>query len=54
MANTISLSFTNSRKDLGFCLCSTVKGASIRHYKKVEGLVNPNFYSWDRNLKPII
>lgn len=48
MANIINLTFTNTRKDLGFCLCATVKGSTKRHYKKVEGLVNPNFDSWDK------
>lgn len=44
MAN-ILLKFTN--KNGRFCLCATVEGTRIRHYKTVEGLKNPNFEKWD-------
>lgn len=44
MAN-LSLSFRN--KGGMFALCATVSKTTTRHYKKVEGLVSPNFDSWD-------
>jgi integrase len=43
---SVKLSFTFKEKD--FCLCSTVVGTTKRHYKKVEGLTNPNFDYWDK------
>ena len=45
MAN-ISLSFTF--KNGGFSLCATKKNTTIRCYKVVSGLENPNFDSWDK------
>lgn len=41
----IVLNFTN--KNGRFCLCATVNGTRIRHYKVVKGLKNPNFTKWD-------
>ncbi|MFI3305495.1 MAG: hypothetical protein R3Y68_03140 [Rikenellaceae bacterium] len=45
MAN-LKLSFTS--KNGAFVLCATTKGTSLRHYKTVMGLRNPNFDCWDR------
>ena len=42
----ISLSF--QIKDGRFSLCATVKGTSKRNYKEVQGLINPNFDSWEK------
>ena len=48
MAN---LNFNFTFKGGVFCLCCTVKGTTIRHYKEVSGiyqLTNPNFDRWDK------
>ncbi|MDR1169573.1 MAG: hypothetical protein LBK97_01910, partial [Prevotellaceae bacterium] len=45
MAN-VKLSF--QFKDKGFKLCATVVGSTERDYKRVEGLINPNFDYWDK------
>jgi hypothetical protein len=34
-------------KDGRFSLCPSVKGTSIRHYKEVQGLSQPNYDKWD-------
>ena len=44
------LHFSFTFKGKLFCLCCTVKGTSIRHYKEVSGefeLTNPDFNYWD-------
>ena len=48
MAN---LNFSFTFKGGKFCLCCTVKGTTIRHYKEVSGsykLSNPDFERWNR------
>lgn len=45
MAN-ISLKFTN--RNGRFCLCATVVGTTIRHYRTVDELRNPDFKTWDK------
>ena len=45
---SISLSLSFQVKDGRFSLCATVKGTSKRNYKEVQGLINPNFDSWDK------
>lgn len=42
----LNLSFTFKGKT--FCLCVTQRGTSNRNFKKIEGLINPNFQCWDR------
>lgn len=42
----ISLKFVN--RSGRFCLCATVVGTSVRHYRVVDELKNPNFDSWDK------
>lgn len=44
MAN-IQLKFT--KKNSRFCLCATVVGTRIRHYKVIPTLKNPNLNKWD-------
>lgn len=54
MAN---LNFNFTFKGGVFCLCCTVKGTSIRHYKEVSGsyqLTNPDFDHWDRKQQEFI
>lgn len=42
-----TLNYSFKFKDGKFCLCCTVKGTSIRHYKVVNGLINPNWDKWN-------
>lgn len=51
MAN-ISLKFTN--RNGRFCLCATVVGTSIRHYRSVEELITPDFRTWDKKAQRFI
>lgn len=51
MAN-ISLKFTN--RNGRFCLCATVKGTSVRHYKVVEELRSPDFKTWDKTAQRFV
>ena len=51
MAN-ISLKFTN--RNGRFCLCATVKGTSIRHYRAVDELRNPDFKTWDKSAQRFV
>lgn len=48
----ISLKFT--KKNGKFCLCATVVGTRVRHYKVVEGLKNPNFDKWNPDAQMFI
>lgn len=45
MAN-ISLKFTN--RNGRFCLCATVVGTTIRHYRAVDELRSPDFKTWNK------
>lgn len=54
MAN---LKFNFTFKGKAFCLCCTVCGTSIRHYREVSGkykLYNPDFDLWDKNAQMFI
>lgn len=48
MAN-ISLKFTNKKGRI--CLCATVVGTSIRHYRTVDELRNPDLKTWDKSAR---
>lgn len=49
---TISLKFANKNGRL--CLCATVTETQVRHYKRVEGLKNPNSSKWDSALQKFL
>ena len=42
------LNLTFTYKDGRFCLCVTVKGTTIRHYRQINELENPIFRDWDK------
>lgn len=42
----ITLKFAN--KNGRFCLCATVAGTSIRHYRSITELKNPDWKTWDK------
>lgn len=48
----ITLRFANKGKQ--FCLCALVSGQKIRHYKVVQGLINPNFQYWSPKMQMFV
>lgn len=49
---TITLKFTT--KGNRFCLCAYTKEKNLRHYKVVDGLINPNFNKWDASSQKFV